>query len=286
MSTSVPSGASSVELLALRLWLKPPGWGCGLTVPGWLAWLSLTRRMFTGALAPGTSWPSRLAEGCVEKTSRLAWGAPPMLQVSRKWKGPDTPSSICEVWSRNFTPPDDGARVFTTWLATFVASDMVNGHCTMNRVGAVTGVDGMRTRVPSLNVVGRRTLKFAVGTLGSSGTDGIVGNMFTRANGLGRDPIPLGNPTLGGFSLHDAELVAVMALRVPTVRVSTPTDRSSDCDWADALVANMVGRITARPARASSWSRCFLIELPLLKRRWLDVPARPKAPFPGGRRRR
>src|SRR3954452_16152004 len=252
MSTSVPSGATSVELVALWIWLKPPGCGFGLTVPGWLAWLSLTRRMLTGWLAPGTSWPSRLADGTVEKTSRLARVTPPTLQVSRKWNGPATPSSICEVASRNLTPPDEGVRVLTTCAATFVASLMVNGHWTMNRVGVVTGVDGMRTIVPSLNDVSRLTLNVPVGTFGSSGIDGMLGNRFTRAKGFGWRPTPLGKPTRGTFSLHDASLVAAIALSVPTLRVSTPTSLFSDELWADALPAPMAATTATAPAPASA----------------------------------
>src|SRR3954447_23976263 len=248
MSTSVPSGASSVESLALRLWLKPPA-GFGLTVPGWLCVWSLTRRMLTGAF-PGTSWPSRLAPGCVEKTSKLAWLAPPALHVRRKWNGPTVPSSICAVVSRNFTPPDEGCRLVTTCVATFVASLMVNGHWTMNRVGVVTGVDGMRTIVPSLNAVSRLTLNVPVGTFGSSGIDGMLGKRFTRAKGFGWRPTPLGKPTRGTFSLHDASLVAAIALSVPTLRVSTPTSLFSDELWADALPAPMAATTATAPASA------------------------------------
>src|SRR5690348_1673050 len=105
---------------------------------------------------------------------------------------------------------------------------MVNGHWTMKRVGAVTGVDGIRTIVPSLNEVGRRTLNVAVGTFGSSGIIGIDGKRLNRAKGFGREPTPLGKPTLGGWSLHEAWLAASIALSVPTLRVSTPTERSSE----------------------------------------------------------
>src|SRR3954447_6525073 len=276
MSTSVPSGASSVESLALRLWLKPPA-GFGLTVPGWLCVWSLTRRMLTGAF-PGTSWPSRLAPGCVEKTSKLAWLAPPALHVRRKWNGPTVPSSICAVVSRNFTPPDEGCRLVTTCVATFVASLMVNGHWTMKRVGVVTGVDGIRTIVPSLNEVSRRTLNVPVGTLGSSGMDGIDGNRFTRANGFEREPTPLGKPTLGGFSLHEAELVAAIALSVPTLRVSTPTERASEELSADALVAPRAEMTATAPATASARIQDFLIGAPP-RMLWLDwSPADPRHP--------
>src|SRR3954470_21484420 len=287
MSTSLPSGASSVELEALWLWLKPPGCGFGLTVPGWLAWLSLTRRMLTGWLAPGTSWPSRLADGTVENTSRLACVAPPTLQVSRKWNGPATPSSICEVPSRNLTPPEEGVRVLTTCVATLVASPIVNGHWTMKRVGAVTGVDGMRTIVPSLKDVGRLTLNVPVGTFGSSGIDGMVGKRLTRAKGFGRDPTPLGKPTLGGFSLHEASLVAAIALSVPTLRVSTPTSLFSDELWAaTALAAPRPDMTATAPATASARIQDFLILLPLWGCGWTGPCVTHDNPAPGGPRGR
>src|SRR4051812_45941191 len=97
------------------------------------------------------------------------------------------------------------------------------------------------------------TLNVAVGWLGSSGTDGIDGNRLTRAKGLGVAPTPRGKPTGGTFSLHEPELIADMALSVPTVRVSTPISRSTDRrPSAEAVAEQSAGRaVTAAPTASA-----------------------------------